>query len=461
MDNVSVSGDAAGERGDPPPGVRSSRRQPAGASSGERVAAAVAALGQGRDFSHLWAASTISQVGSQFTLLVFPLLAATTLDASPVAVGALGAVGALPHLLFGFIAGAWVDRLRRRPILIAADLLRCLLLLAVALVTLRGALSMAFLVGVAFLIESCTVFFDLAYVAYVPGLVAKDRLVGANSRLEASASASQIVGPAFGGAAIRLLGAPFALLFDAVSYLVSAALLTRIRAQEQIPTRAVDSHIVSEIREGLDLLWSNRVLRGLALANGMVNLGGYIFLAVYILYMVRNLHLDPGAIGLVLATGGGGALAGAIAAAPAQRRWGTAPMLVGSLVMFGVSGVTVPLAVLFPTIALPMIVASEVLQWFAILVFSVNAVTVRQSITPPHLLGRINGSMRVLNFGLRTVASLLGGLLGSLIGLPATLVVGAFGMLLSFLPLLNAGIADLDQAVPGATSPPTTATDAN
>ncbi|MCA9863858.1 MAG: MFS transporter, partial [Thermomicrobiales bacterium] len=182
---------------------------------------------------------------------------------------------------------------------------------------------------------------------------------------------------------------------------------------------------------------------------GMVNLGGYIFFAVYILYMVRNLHLDPGAIGLVLATGGGGALAGAVAAAPARRRWGIAPVLMGSLLMFGVSGLTVPLAVLFPTVALPMIVASEVLQWFAILIFGVNAVTVRQSITPSRMLGRINGSMRVLTFGMRTVASLVGGLLGSRIGLPATLVVGAFGMLVSFLPLLNADIAELDQESPG------------
>jgi predicted MFS family arabinose efflux permease len=312
-----------------------------------------------------------------------------------------------------------------------------------------------FLVGVAFLIESCTVFFDLAYVAYVPSLVPKDRLVGANSRLEASASASQIVGPAFGGAAIRLLGAPVALLFDAISYFASALLLTRIRASEETPQRVEDSHIVREIHEGLDFLWSNRVLRGLALANVLVSLGGYIFLAVYILYMVRNLQLDPGAIGLVLATGGAGALAGAIAASPAKRRWGTAPVLIGSLVMFGVSGITVPMAVLFPAIALPMIVASEVLQWFAILVFSVNAVTVRQSISPPQMLGRINGSMRVMTFGVRTAASLIGGLLGGIIGLPATLVVGAFGMLISFLPLLNAGIAELDR--PTAPSPATEA----
>jgi MFS family permease len=446
MGNSSVTGrDTAGGSADPAPGNPTPPHLQRRETRGERLAAAGAALGQGWDFSHLWAASAISQVGSQFTLLVFPLLAATTLDASPLAVGALGAVGALPHLLFGFVAGAWVDRLRRRPILIAADIARCLLLLAVGLAAFKGALSVIFLVGAAFLIESCTVFFDLAYVAYVPSLLPKDRLVGANSRLEASASASQIVGPAVGGAAIRLLGAPIALLFDALSYLASAVLLARIRAREDAPGRADDSHILSEIREGLAFLWSNRVLRGLALANGMVNLGGYIFLAVYILYMVRELHLDPGAIGLVLATGGVGALAGAIAAAPAQRRWGTAPVLIGSLVMFGVSGLTVPLAVLFPAVALPMIVASEVLQWFAILVFSVNAVTVRQSISPPHLLGRINGSMRVLTFGLRTVAALIGGLLGSTIGLPATLVVGACGMLISFLPLLNAGIADLDR----------------
>lgn len=445
LDSASIGG-AAQESADPSVHGHTPHPLPNRTSLGGRLSAASSKLGLGYDFSHLWAASAISQVGSQFTLLVFPLLAATTLDASPFAVGALGAVGALPHLLFGFAAGAWVDRLRRKPMLIAADLVRCLLLAAVAFAAFNGALSITFLVVIAFLIESCTVFFDVAYVAYVPGLVPKERLVGANSRLEASASASQIVGPAIGGAAIRVLGAPVALVFDAISYLASALLLTRIRASEDAPERAEDSHIVAEIREGLHLLWSNRVLRGLALANAMVSLGGYIFLAVYILYLVRELKLDPGAIGLVLASGGVGALGGAIAAAPAKRRWGAAPVLIGSLVMFGVSGLTVPLAVLFPTIALPMIVASEVLQWFAILVFSVNAVTVRQAISPPRMLGRINGSMRVITFGSRTAASLLGGLLGSLIGLPATLVVGAFGMLFSFLPLLNAGISELDRS---------------
>jgi predicted MFS family arabinose efflux permease len=171
-----------------------------------------------------------------------------------------------------------------------------------------------------------------------------------------------------------------------------------------------------------------------------VTLGGFLFLSIYVLYLTRTLGLDAGAVGLVFAMGGIGALLGSMVAAPVRNRWGTGPTLVGSLVLFGLFGLTVPLAVAFPRYALPLILASELLQWVTLVVYNINAVSLRQAITPNHLLGRVNGSMRFISAGMRPVGSLLGGYLGSRIGLPATLVVGALGMLVAFMPLLGSTV---------------------
>jgi predicted MFS family arabinose efflux permease len=320
--------------------------------------------------------------------------------------------------------------------MIATDLARAALLSAIPLAAWLGALRIELLVIIAFLAETCTVFFDIADLAYLPALVRKDDLVEANSRLEATASGAQVVGPALSGLTIRLVGAPAAILVDAVSYLASALFLSRIRAAEPPPHRATNAHLMREVVDGLAALWRNAVLRALALAMGLLNLGGFIFLSIYVLYMTRELGLDAAAVGFVFASGGVGALLGSVAAAPARARWGVGRVLVGSLVLFGLFGMTVPLAVLFPRYALPLIVASELLQWLALIVYQINAVSLRQAVAPAALMGRINGSMRFITWGFRPIGSLIGGYLGTRIGLPATLVVGAFGMLIAFAPLL-------------------------
>lgn len=401
---------------------------------------AILGVAQNGDFARFWAAQSVSQVGTQFTVIVLPLLAALNLNASPMAVGVLAAAAGLPHLLFGLVAGVWADRLPRRPIMIGADVGRFMLLATIPLAAWLGMLRIELLIGVAFLVESLTVFFDVAYLAYVPSLVERERLVEANSRLEASASASQVIGPALGGGVVRLLGAPNAMLFDALSYLASALFLLRIRTPESRPDRTSETGIVREIMAGLVSLWRDPLLRALALASGMVNLGGFLFLAIYVLYLTRTLGLDAGSVGFVFAMGGIGALLGSVIATPARTRWGTGPTLVGSLFLFGFFGLTVPLAVAFPRFALPLILASELLQWVTLVVYNINAVSLRQAITPNHLLGRVSGSMRFISVGLRPVGSLLGGYLGSRIGLPATLVIGALGMMLAFVPLLGSTV---------------------
>jgi len=275
-------------------------------------------LGMARDpdFARFWAAESISAVGSQFTAVALPLLAVLTLGASPMAVGVLTAAAGLPHLIFGLFAGAWVDRLRRRPIMIATDVGRAVLLAVIPAAAWFGVLSIELLVVVAFLAESLTVFFDIAYLAYVPTLVPRAQLVEANSKLQASASGAQVVGPALGGTLVRVLGAPFAILFDATTFLASAWFLFRIRTVEPDLARSEGLNVFQEVTQGLGILWRDRRLRALALASGVMNLGGFLFLSVYVLYLTRTLGLGPGAVGLVFALGGVGALAGSLVAGP-------------------------------------------------------------------------------------------------------------------------------------------------
>ena len=388
------------------------------------------------DFARFWAAQTVSELGSQVTLLAFPLIAALTLGATPFQLGLLAAAGTAPFLAVGLVAGAWVDRLRRRPVLVAADLGRAALLAAIPTAGLLGALRMELLYAVALLVGVLTVFFDVAYLAYLPTLVGREELVEGNGKLEASAATAQVVGPGLAGALVRLGGGPFAVLVDALSFLASALLLARIRTPEPAPPPAERPRVWREIGEGLRAVGSQPILRALAAASATATLGGFTFLAVYVLYLTRELGLGPEAVGAVFATGGAGALAGSALAGPARRRFGLGPTLVGAQLLFGLTGLLVPLAVLVPAGALPLMVAAECLQWLTLVVYTVNAVSLRQALTPDHLQGRVNATMRVVAWGMRPVGALLGGVLGGVIGLPLTLVVGEVAALVAVVWLL-------------------------
>ncbi len=413
------------------------------------VGAARPPLLRNPDFLTFWGAHAISQVGTQVTALALPLLAALTLGASAFEVGVLAAIGWLPFLLVGLPAGVWADRMRRRPLLIGADIGRALVLVIVPLAAWQGWLSMPVLYAVALTAGVLTVFFDVAYLSYVPTLVGRADLVSANSKIESTTSAAQIIGPGLGGVLVRIVGAPFVLLLDAASLLVSAALLWRIRSAEPPPIpRHERRPFKTELGEGLAAVGTSPVLRGLVLAASTVSLSGYAFLAVYVLYMTRDLGLGPGEVGLVFSTGGVGALIGATLAGPARRRFGIGPSILGGLCLFGVTGLLVPLAVLVPDHALPLVVAAEFLQWLTLMVYEVNAVSLRQAIVPDRLAGRVNGAWRFIAGGLRPVGSLAGGALGAAIGLPLTLVVGEVGMLLAFVWLLFSPIVRLRDPQP-------------
>ncbi|MDQ3467442.1 MAG: MFS transporter, partial [Chloroflexota bacterium] len=341
------------------------------------------------DFTRLWAAQSISAVGSQVSLLALPLIAVLTLEASPFAVGVLGFVGGLPVLLIGLIAGVWVDRLRRRPLMIAADLGRAILLLTIPIAWWQGALSMSLLCVVTLLTGLLSVLFDVSFLSYLPTLVSRDALVEGNSKLEASASSSQVVGPGLAGWLVGVAGAPVALVLDAASFLASALVLTRIQAPEPASRPATDrASLWTEMKDGLRLVRQSRILAALVACGATTSFSAWIFYAVYVLYMTRELGLTAEAVGLVFATGGAGALAGAMLAGPVRRRFGVGPTLVGGQLFFGLTGLFVPLALFLPSIALEIVVATEFLQWLGVIVYDINAVSLRQAITPRGAEGR-------------------------------------------------------------------------
>jgi MFS family permease len=370
------------------------------------------------------------------TAIAMPLVAILILDATAFEVGLLNAADTLPFLIVGLPAGVWIDRLRRRPILIIGDLGRAILLATIPIAYLLDALTIVQLYLVGFLVGVLTVFFDVAYQSYLPALVDRDRLVDGNAKLEISRSAAAVAGPPVGGALVGVLTAPVAIFLDAISFLASAIFLFAIRKPEPAPELHVDEAgervgMLRSIREGLAYVGTHRLLRRIAATTGVGNLFGAIGYAVLVLYLVRDLGLTPGTIGLVFGIGSLGFLVGALLPDRIQRRIGLGPTIVASAALDGLALFLVPLAP--PAMPIPFLVASGVLLGIGTVVYNVSQVSLRQAITPDNMLGRMNATMRFLVWGTMPVGAVIGGILGGAIGLRETLLVSAIGGLLACL----------------------------
>ncbi|MDG6100774.1 MFS transporter [Dactylosporangium aurantiacum] len=387
-----------------------------------------------RDFRLLFTADTISQVGTQVTLLALPLVAVLTLDATALEVGILAACETAAFLLVGLPAGALVDRLRRRGTMVVADVLRAVLLASVPLAWWTGTLQMPQLYVVGLLCGVCTVFFDVAYQSYLPFLVGKDRLVEGNARLEMVRSTSQIGGPTVAGGLVKLLGGPLAIATDAASYLVSALFLWRIRKTEERPARRPDAHLGREIMEGLRFVLGNRLLRAISMCTGTGNFFGAIFNAMLIVYLARDLALSPALIGLYFSVTGLGALAGAFLVTPFVRWFGQGPAMWIAMTVASLGNLLVPFA--RADWRLWLAASGGILFGIGVVVYNVTQVSFRQTITPDELLGRMNATMRFIVWGTMPLGGLAGGLLGAAIGVHPTIWVACAGMLISVVPLL-------------------------
>ncbi len=382
------------------------------------------------DFLKLWAGQTVSRFGSQVSELALPLTAVLVLQATPMEMGLLGAAERAPFLLVGLLVGVWIDRMRRRPVLIVGDFARGVLLLTIPAAALAGALRIEQLYLVGFLVGVLTVFFDVAYQSYLAPLVGRERVVEGNSKLSVTDSLAQIAGPGVAGGLVGLVTAPVAILIDAASFFVSAASLLLIGQPESTPTPKEErASIGADVAEGLRVVFGNPLLRSIAICTATFNLFGNMGYALLVLYATRALGLDPGLLGLAFGLGGGGVLVGALIAGRTAGWLGVGPTIVGSTVVASVSQVLIPLAGGPLPVAMAMLVGAQVLGGMGNAIYNINQVSLRQTITPDRLQGRMNATMRFLVWGTLPIGALIGGWLGEAIGLRPTLFLGVAGML--------------------------------
>jgi MFS family permease len=389
------------------------------------------------DFLKLWTGQTISEFGSQVSALAIPWLAAVGLDASPLQFSLLGVLGFLPFIIFALPAGVWVDRLRRRPILIVGDAARAVLLGAIPVLWAFDALDMWHLFVIQFVVGVFTVFFDVAYQSYLPSLVDRDQLVEGNSKLQLTVSVAGVAGPGLSGAVIAAITAPYAIILDAFSFVISTAFMIPIRKHETLPEKAEGApkpKMLPELKEGLGFVLRHPYLRPIAVCTGAANFFGQLLFAVALLYFVRTLHLSSFEAGVIFASFGIGSIIGAITATGIQRRVGVGRAIVGNAILFSVAGLAFPLAPQgFP---LPALIAGGLALGFGGVAYNITQVSLRQAITPERLQGRMNATMRWVVWGTIPLGTLCGGLIASHWGLRTSLWVGAIGSLFTFLPPL-------------------------
>lgn len=405
------------------------------------------------DFVKLWSGQTVSKFGSHITGVALPLTAVLTLSATPAQMGVLAALGSLPVLLIGLPAGAWIDRLRRRPVLIAADVGRALLLVSIPVAALFHALHIEQLYVVALLAGALTVFFDVADPAFLPAVVPVEQLVEGNSKLGASDSLAEIAGPSLAGVLVQWLSVPFAIAIDAATFVFSALCLGAIRVREPQPARGAErQHIGREIVGGLHMVLGQPLLRALAGTMATFTFFGNFIGTLYTIYLLRVLHVPPAAIGVLIGLGGVGALVGALLAEPIVRRLGLGKTLIAAMIFYGCTGLVIPLAGGPTVVAIGMLAAGQLIGDVAIAVYLINDVSLRQSVIPSSMLGRANASMQVLARGIGPAGALLAGILGgnAVLGMRGTILIGVLGVIVSSLWLVFSPVRTLQaRATPG------------
>jgi MFS family permease len=396
------------------------------------------------DFLKLWSAETISQVGSQVTGLALPLVAIITLDVSAFEVALLGVIEFAPFILVSLPAGVWVDRLPRRPILIVGDLGRAVLLATIPIAYGLDALTIWQLYVVGFVFGVLTVFFDVAYMSYLPSLIARDQLVDGNSKLEISRSGAQLAGPALAGVLIQVLKAPLAIVLDALSFLASGLFVLAIRKQEEVPEREPGRSPLhgmrSELSEGLRYVFGHKYLRWIAASTALFNFFGNVMFSIFLVYAVRQLDLSAGTIGVIFAVGNVGPLIGALTTNRVAAKIGVGPAIVAGAAT-GIAAILVPLAP--ESSPIPFLIAFGAISGYGVVLYNVTQGSYRQAITPERLQGRMNSVMRFIVWGVIPLGTLLGGALASTLDLKTAIWVGAIGISLAFLPVLLSPVRTL------------------
>ncbi|HYY10456.1 MAG TPA: MFS transporter [Kineosporiaceae bacterium] len=397
-----------------------------------------ASLWRHHDFRQLWVGDTVSQFGTQLSQLALPVLAVTVLHAGPRDMGLLTAFETLAFLVVGLPAGAWVDRWRKQRVLVLGDLARAVVLGSVPLAWAAGHLTLGQLYAVALVAGVATVFFDVAYQSYLPSIVEGDQVVDGNAKLQASQSVAMVAGPAVGGALLRVLAAPVLVAADAVSFVLSALFVRRIRHTETPPDRATRRPLRVEIAEGLSFVVRHPLLVRITACTSIGNFAGGLVNALFVLYVLQTLGLGTALLGVLFTVGAVGGLVGAVVTSRVVRVVGEGRTIPVSAVVFGIGELSVPLASYVDGTAAGVILlgAGSAVFVTAVVVYNVTQVSFRQRLCPPALLGRMNASVRFLVWGSQPLGALAGGFLGASIGLVPTLWIGAALHLASSLPVL-------------------------
>ncbi len=387
-------------------------------------------LFQQRDFRLLWGGETVSEVGTQVSLLAIPLVAVRTLHATTFEVGVLSAASTAAFLLVGLPAGVWVDRLRRRWVMIVADLGRLGALGSIPAAYALGHLTLLQLYLVALLTGLLTVFFDIAYQSYLPSLVGREHLVEGNAKLAGSAQVAQVAGPSIAGVLIQAIGGSYAVAVDAASFLVSAVAVGAITTPEPQPAVPEGGHgrLHRDIGEGLRFVFGHPLLRAIALTTATSNFFSGVGVAVEIVFLVRVVHASPGIIGLIFAAGSAGGVVAALLAAPFARRIGGARATIVAIFVTA-GGVVEPLA--RPGAGLLFFAGGLFLLSFGSVLYNINQVSFRQRLCPDHLLGRMNATIRFIVWGVLPIGALAGGVIGSGLGIRFALWVAVLGQTLA------------------------------
>jgi MFS family permease len=390
-------------------------------------------------FRRLWAAQAISAFGSRITRTALPIIAVTTLGQPEVIVGVLAAMQLAPGVVLAMIAGGFVDRGRKRQILIASDLIRAALVASLTLAWAIGALSMLQVVLVGAGVGAASALFQITDIAYLPVLIGRRQLASGNAKLETTEAIAEITGPASAGVLIAAFGAPLAVAIDAASYLWSAFMLGRIRAgagthgeppatpapQDQ---DAIDASVrtASDFRIGLRAVFGHPLVRPVILTLMVWSIAGGFFMALYTLFCLRALKLSEATFGVIIAMGGVGSLAGAVLARTLARALGVGRTLLVTSTLSLACTLFIPIAasVTSPAMMIGFLIAHQLLSDGFSVAFVILAVTLRQTVLPKHLLGRANAAIHVCTSGVLPVAALLAGGLAALIGIRAAVWVG-------------------------------------
>ena len=416
-----------------------------------------------QDFLKLWSAQTASVFGSELASLAYPLTAIVVLQATTFQIGFLQASGTAAAALVGLFAGVIADRVRRKPLLITADLGRALLAFSIPLAAFFGVLRIEQLYLVAFFSGALSILSMVAGAALLPSLLEKEQLVEGNSKFGTTESAAMIAGPSLSGALVQILTAPIAIVIDAVSFFVSALFVWQIRAPENVRSVGVSGRIAvaenppahadasdtksiwTEIGEGLRFVYGNEILRPLAESIAAYFLFRQIVLALFTLYAIRELHLEPFLLGVIFSALGFGFLVGALTVKLITNRFGIGRTMIGANLINIFALALVPLASGSSAFIVALLVTSHFLHAFGVQVNGINLMSLRQTITPNHLQGRMTASFRFVNVGMMMFGALIAGVLGELISLRETLAVGAFGMLFPFLRLFFSPVRNFNE----------------